>query len=436
MIDILLLAALTGLMQATRTFPNPSFTGGTELAFGYLLLAAFFTARIVSRVGLPKVTGYLLVGVLAGPYVLGLVSKEMAGSLAVINGVATCVLGLTAGGELDLQRVKPLLGTLRAVTLLSVMAAMVVLAVVVFVLHPLLPMFANVTFKESLAICAIVGVALSAQSPSVVMALLAETKADGPISRMILATVVVADLVVVIIYSIVAAVAGAVVGGGLDLRETVMSIGWELFGSMAFGVAIGMLIGRYLMSVERGAALFALMVCVVVAEIGEAVHLDPLIVMLAAGVWLKNFSRADANALLHGFEAAELPVFLVFFSLAGCKLNIFDLWSMAVPVVVIAAARAAVFYYGTRRACEATHADPAVTRYGWTGLVPQAGLSFVLVVVIQKNFPTFGAAAAVLLLSVVGINQVFAPVLLRISLVRSGEAGKKLLPDAAHAVTT
>ncbi|HEY1812258.1 MAG TPA: cation:proton antiporter [Kofleriaceae bacterium] len=436
MIDILLLAALTGLMQATRTFPNPSFTGGTELAFGYLLLAAFFTARIVSRVGLPKVTGYLLVGVLAGPYVLGLVSKEMAGSLAVINGVATCVLGLTAGGELDLQRVKPLLGTLRAVTTLSVMAAMVVLAVVVFVLHPLLPMFANVTTTQSLAICAIVGVALSAQSPSIVMALLAETKADGPISRMILATVVVADLVVVIIYSIVAAIAGAVVGGGLDLRETVLSIGWELFGSMAFGVAIGMLIGRYLISVKRGAALFALMVCVVVAEIGEAVHLDPLIVMLAAGVWLKNFSRADANALLHGFEAAELPVFLVFFSLAGCKLNIFDLWSMAVPVVVIAAVRAAVFYYGTRRACEATHADPAVTRYGWTGLVPQAGLSFVLVVVIQKNFPSFGAAAAVLLLSVVGVNQVFAPVLLRMSLVRSGEAGKKLLPDAAHAVTT
>src|SRR6185437_10087946 len=148
----------------------------------------------------------------------------------------------------------------------------------------------------------------------------------------------------------------------------------------------------------------------------------------AAGVWLKNFSRADAHALLHGFEAAELPVFLVFFSLAGSKLNIFDLWAMLVPVMVIAAARAAVFYYGTRRACAATHAEPAVTRYSWTGLVPQAGLSFVLVVVIQKNFPTFGGAAAVLLLSVVGVNVLFAPVLLRLSLVKSGEAGKRAAP--------
>ena len=435
MIDILMLLALTGLMQATRTFPNPTLTGGTELAFGYLLLAAFFAARIAARIGLPKLTGYLLVGVVAGPYVLGLVSKEMAGSLAVINGVATCVLGLTAGGELHLRRVRPLLGTLRAVTVLSVLVAMVVLSFVVFVLQPLLPMFTKVSTTQSLAICAVVGVALSAQSPAVVMALLAETRADGALSRMILATVVVADLVVIIVYSIVAAIAGALVGGELDLRETVMSIGWELFGSMAFGLLIGMLIARYLKSVERGAALFVLTVCVVVAEIGSVVHLDPLVIMIAAGVWLRNFSRANADALLHSFEAAELPVFLVFFSLAGCKLNIYDLWSILLPVLVIAAARAAVFFYGTRRACQRTHADPAVTRYGWTGLVPQAGLSFVLVVVIQKNFPTFGAAAAVLLLSVVGVNQLFAPVLLRLSLVRSGEAGQRDVPDGAHATS-
>ncbi len=425
MIDVLLLLALTGLMQAARTFDATDLAGGTELAFGFLLLAAFFAARVGARLGLPKLTGYLLVGVVAGPYVLGLVSKDMAISLNVINGVATCILGLSAGGELDLRRVKPLLPTIRSITVFGVLGAIVVLAMLLFALQPLLPMFANTTMVEGLAICAVVAVALSAQSPAVVMALLAETRADGPLSRLLLATVVVSDLVVIVVYSIVAAIAGALVGGKLELGETMISIGWELFGSMAFGVAIGMLIARYIMSVKKGAALFALLVCVVVAEIGSRVHLDPLVVMLAAGVWLKNFSKADASQLLHGFEAAELPVFLVFFSLAGCKLNIYDLASMLIPVIVIAAARAAVFYFGCRIACDRTHADDKVRRYGWTGLVPQAGLSLALVVVIQKNFPTFGAAAAVLLLSVVGINQLFAPVLLRLSLVRSGEAGKR-----------
>ncbi|CAN5227703.1 hypothetical protein BH11MYX1_BH11MYX1_08390 [soil metagenome] len=425
MIDVLLLLALTGLMQAARSFDTSGASAGTELAFGFLLLAAFFAARIGVRFGLPKLTGYLLVGVVAGPYVFDLVSKPLAASLGIVNGVATCILGLSAGGELDLKRVKPIFKTLRAITVVGVLGAMVVLAAVLFILQPMLPMFSNTTLTQTLTICAVVAVALSAQSPAVVMALLAETRADGPLSRLVLATVVVADLVVIVVYSIVAAVAGALVGGEVEIAETMMSIGWELFGSMAFAVVIGMLISRYIRSVNNGNALFSLLVCVVVAEIGSRVHLDPLVVMLAAGVWLKNFSRAHTSALLHSFEAAELPVFLVFFSLAGCKLDLGNLAAMAVPVVLVAAARATVFFFGCRWACTRTSADPSVTRYAWTGLVPQAGLSLALVVVIQKNFPTFGALAGVLLMSVVGLNQLFAPVLLRLSLVRSGEAGKR-----------
>ncbi|NVB81653.1 MAG: sodium:proton exchanger [Kofleriaceae bacterium] len=426
MIEILILLAITGLMQTAQTFGGPATTGATELGFGYLLLAAYFFGRLGSRLKLPKLTGYLLAGVFAGPYVLGLITHDMASSLRIVNGVATCVLGLTAGGELDLARVKPLLRTLRSITFYGIFVAMLILTGILFLLRPMLPMFDEMTFVQSIAVCGVIAVALSAQSPSVVMALLAETRAEGPLSRLVLATVVVADLVVIIIYSIVAAIAGSLFGGSIDVTATTLEIAWELLGSMAFGIAIGVLIGAFLRSVRGGSAtLFALMVCVVVAEIGARIHLDPLVVMMTAGLWLRNFSKSDANALLHNFESAELPVFLVFFALAGSKLDLYMLWTTAIPVAIIAAVRAGVFYAGCRFACVRTHADPSVTRFGWTGLVPQAGLSLALVVVIQKNFPSFGQPAAVLLLSVVGVNQLIAPVLLRMSLVRSGEAGRR-----------
>ncbi len=426
MIEVLILLALTGLMQVTQTLGVDPANGGTELAFGYLLLVAYFCGRLGSRLRLPRLTGYLLAGVFAGPFVLELVTHEMAGSLRIVNGVATCVLGLTAGGELDLARVRPLLRTLRSITFYGIFVAMVILTGILFLLRPMLPMFDEMTTVQSFAVCGVVAVALSAQSPSVVMALLAETRAEGPLSRLVLATVVVADLVVIIIYSVVAAITGALFGGTIDVAATTLEIAWELLGSMAFGVAIGVLIGVFLRSVRGGgASLFALLVCVVVAEIGARIHLDPLVVMMTAGLWLRNFSKSDANALLHNFEAAELPVFLVFFALAGSKLDLYMLWATLVPVALIAGVRAGVFYVGCRFACERTHADPSVTRFGWTGLVPQAGLSLALVVVIQKNFPSFGQPAAVLLLSVVGVNQLIAPLLLRMSLVRSGEAGKR-----------
>jgi Kef-type K+ transport system membrane component KefB len=430
-IPLLLLLAIGGLMQAARSFTASGGTSATELAFGFLLLTAYFTARLVNQLGLPKLTGYLLAGVVAGPFVLELVTREMTDSLAIVNGVATCILGLTAGAELNLKRMRPMMTTLGALMIIGVFGAIGVLAGTLFLIRSMLPMFDGMPMAESLAVCAVVGVALAPQAPSVVMALLSETRADGPLSQLVLASVVVADLVVVLCYAIAAAIGGAVIGSGADVLDLALSVSWELFGSVAFGVAIGMLIGTFVRSVNRGASLFALLICIVVAEIGSRIHLDLLIVMLAAGIWLENFSRANASALVHSFESAQLPVFLVWFALSGARLDLVQLWEVGIPVLILAGARAGWFFIGGRIACAWTAAPPVVARWSWIGLVPQAGLSLALFVVIQNNFSDFGGAASVLILSLLGVNLLIAPVVLRSALLRSGEAGQKQASDFA-----
>jgi Kef-type K+ transport system membrane component KefB len=432
-IEILLLLAIAGLMQATSTFTSSLTTGGTELAFGFLLLAAYFAGKIVGRLRLPRLTGYLIAGVVAGPAVLALVTTQMAGSLKVVNSVASCILGLTAGAELNLKKVRPLAGTLRGLMVFSVFGGILILGGVLFAIRSLLPMFDGMELVPSLSVCALLAVALIPQSPAVVMAVISEMKADGPLSQTMLASVVVADLFVIVLYAIASAVAGVFVGGGVDLVDTVGHVAWELLGSMAFGVLIGILIGLFVRTVKEGGAMFALVICVVVASVGAHVHLDPLVVMLAAGIWLENFSRANTHDLLTKFESAQLPVFLVWFALAGLKLDHVQLWIAIIPVMIIAATRATAFFIGARIGTTSA-SPPAVKSYGWLGLVPQAGLTLAFVVVIQNTFPKFGADAAVLMLSVLGVNQLLAPVFLRRALIKSGEAGAKTQQDfAAHA---
>ena len=437
MIPLLILLAIGGLMQAARSFSADVSIGGTELAFGYLLLAAYFTSKILSRAGLPRLTGYIIAGVISGPFVLGFVTKDMGISLKVVSNTATAILALEAGAELDLKKMRPVMATLRSITFWAVIGSMFVIGGVLFLLRPLLPFFEGMSLTQSLAVCMAIGVALSAQSPAVVMAMLAETRADGPLSRVMLASVVVADLTVITVFSVVLAITGAVIGGNIDVGATALAVSWELFGSMVFGVAIGMLIGQFLLSVKEGAPLFALMVCVVVAEIGARMHLDPLIILLASGVWLRNFSRADAHDLLNSFEAAQLPVFLVFFALAGSKLDIAELTGAVIPVAILAVARATSFFVGAKIACRRTHADAIVAKYAWFGLVPQAGLALALALVLKGTFPTFGTnthfgdQVAVILFGVVGFNEMIAPVILRMMLLRSGEAGKKQGVDFA-----
>jgi Kef-type K+ transport system membrane component KefB len=430
-IPLLLLLATGGLMQAAASFTAVPTSATVQLAFGYLLLTAFFTARLTSRFGLPKLTGYILAGVLSGPFVLGLVTTDMASSLKIVSGTATAIIALEAGAELQLASVRRLLGTLSAITLIAVVGTMFVMGGVVFLLRPWLPFLQGLDTAQVVAIAMVLGVALSAQSPAVVMALLAETRAAGPLSEVILASVVVADLVVILCFSIASAVAGAVIGGTLDLLTTARDVGWELFGSIAFGLAIGMLLALFLRSVKAGASLFALTICVVVAEAGPRVHLDPLIVMLAAGLWIRNAPRTDARGLMTGFESAQLPVFLVFFALAGAKLDLDTLYASIVPVGLLAVARVVSFFIGGKLATAVSGAPPAVQQYAWFGLVPQAGLALALALVLEKTFPTFGGPAAVIVIGVVGLNELIAPVILRAMLIRSGEAGKKPSIDFA-----
>jgi Kef-type K+ transport system membrane component KefB len=430
MIAILLLLGIGGLMHAVLSFSAVD-RHGVLLAFGFLLLSAYFAAKVVSRFGLPKLTGYLLAGIVAGPHVLALVPQDTLDHLKVVGGVAVCMIALTAGSELNFERVRPLARVLRRLTVFAVIGAMFALAAALYLFRPLLPWLAAMPANEAMVVCMLVGVALSAQSPAVVMALVSETRADGSLTRVILATVVVADLVVIVCYAIASTMVSAVIGGGADIVITVATAGWELFGSVAIGAGIGAIIGLFLLHVSRGASLFAVMICLIVAEIGQRIHLDPLIVMLAAGLWLENVSKADSSKLLGDIESASLPVFLVFFALAGAKIDLGMLYVSALPVLALAATRAASFYVGGRIATAIRDVDPLVKRYAWTGLVPQAGLALALALLIQKSFPTFGMDASVILFGVVGFNEMVAPVALRAVLVRSGDAGRRADADFA-----
>jgi Kef-type K+ transport system membrane component KefB len=252
------------------------------------------------------------------------------------------------------------------------------------------------------------------------------------VTRVLLAMVVVADFIVIICYALSSAVAGAAIGGNIDVGGVVASVSWELAGSIAFGVAVGALLGAFLQAVKRGASLFGVMVCLVVAEIGSRIHLDPLITMIAAGVWLENFSRADSSKLLHDFESAQLPVFLVFFALAGSHMDLHTLYVSLAPVAIIVGVRAFSFYLGCNLAPRGAGVDPAVRKYAWFGLVPQAGLTIALALILQQSFPTFGPDASVVLLGVVATNELIAPPIFRIVMLRSGEAGKRAATDFAE----
>jgi Kef-type K+ transport system membrane component KefB len=201
-------------------------------------------------------------------------------------------------------------------------------------------------------------------------------------------------------------------------------LAWELVGSLVAGVLIGIILAVYLRKIRSGGGLFVLTVCFVIAEVGRRLHFDPLLVALSAGVFIRN-ATSVGQELHREIEASALPVYVMFFAVAGATIHLDVLAVVGVPAVIFVLVRATGFLFGARIGARFAGAPENVRRHVGFGLLPRAGLALALSMLFAKTFPEFGAEAGALMLGVVAINEVVAPALYRFALVRSGEAGRR-----------
>ena len=423
---LLFVMLLAGLMQAARSFaPDTSLGGGaagTALACGYLLLSAFLMGSVFKSLRLPRLTGYLTTGIVVGPQVLDLVSAPMVSNLQIFNGIATALIALTAGVELDLRSMRPLLKSISWLSGLAVCGTILLISGAVFLLQSRLPFLHGLAVHQVAAISCVLGVTMVAQSPAVVVALHSEMASDGPLTRTVLGVVVLSDLLVIVLFAIVSSIAKTMLGSETDALRASGALAWTVLGSIAIGALVGVVISTYLWLVKGRSALFVLAAAFLVAEVGQRIDLDPLLVALAAGVLIRNASD-HGKRLQEEIEASSLPVYVVFFAVTGATVHIRELLVVGIPAVLLILTRAAGFIGLGRVATTLAGAPRHVKNLIGFGLLPQAGLALALALLFVKTFPKIGAAASALVFGTVAINEMLAPVLYRFALIRAGESG-------------
>ncbi|MBC8073011.1 MAG: cation:proton antiporter, partial [Deltaproteobacteria bacterium] len=411
-------------MTAARSFEVVGGTIGssTALAVGFLLITAYLMGTVAKQLHFPKLTGYLAAGLIAGDSVLALLPEASTGDLRIFTGVAVSLIALTAGTELEMRTMRPLLRTVGWISAIASLGTIAVIGGAAYLLRPLLPFMHDLDPTATIAMAAVLGVVISANSPAVVVALRTETDADGPLCRTVLGVVVVGDLLVILAFTAVGAVAAPLLGSASD-QSALIHLVWHVGGSLVVGAGVAGVLWLYLRYVAQSTALFVVALCFVVAEVGARIGLDPLLVALSAGILVRNVS-ARGDALHEAIEGSSLPVYLVFFAAAGASIHLDVLLLVGVPALLLALVRAASFLGLSRIATRIAGADPVVHRWVGFGLLPQAGLALALALLMIKTFPAVGEGAGTLVLGIVALNEMVAPVLYRFALVRSGETGR------------
>ncbi len=403
-------------------------------SLGLLLIGAWFAGQICSAISIPRITGYIVFGLIAGPDILNIVRKDQFVYLRTVNDLAIALIALTAGGEIRISFLKLQARAVAFVMFFQMTLVGVGVAIVMSFFPGSLGVLESDPSSARVAAAILLATVCTASSPAVLVAVISESRATGFMSQVAIAATVVKDLLLVIVFTVVIATTsswlgvsgadaghGAHGGGGGSL---VWSLSKTLGGSLVAGVLFGIGLAWCTRRLRRHLPIVVVLSCFGMALVSQTLHFEALLVALIAGVLMENVWGEESEHLFKTIEELSLPVFCVFFAVAGTKIDLqalASLWDETVALVLIRAGFTWVGCWLGIRAAGARHERGA--RWMWTAFLPQAGVALVFVSIIERTFTEFEFAATLysLVLGMIAIEELLGPVLLRFGLQRAGE---------------
>ncbi len=431
------LAVITVLMYIfVRQVPPQSISHGAAvtMSFGFIILAAYLLAGLFARLKLPKITGYIIAGILLGPSLLGLLGKDVVTELRLIDDLALTFIALAAGGELRLGMLRERRWSIIATLTSLLLVVFFGVTFSLFALRSFFPFTGGLGTAESIALVAISGAIAVARSPSSVIAIISETRARGPFTEMVLGVTVALDVMAIFLFAIVLSIAEVILSEGREFN--IMFIGGiasEVAASVVLGLLLGKGIALYLERVRTGLTIFTLGVAFLITKLSHALaalldanlgvhfHLEPMLICLTAGFVVQNFSREGAG-FMRVIDRSSLPIYVIFFAMSGAGLELAALRTTWYWALVLVGLRALFVYLGGIIGGTLARDPIKFRRVSGLSFLTQAGVSLGLVKLMMDRLPDFGPSYATLLVATITINQVIGPVGFKSALNYVGES--------------
>ena len=429
---VILVVGMVMILHPSNVIGDKSAFNPT-LIIGFMLLSSYIIGDILEKFKLPKITGYIISGIIFGPYVLKFYSINMVRDLSFLNSLALAFIAFNAGAEL---RKKDLLKNIRVITSLTIGVTLFVFIGVsasIYFLSSLIPFIKELPLMGRLAVASIFGVISVARSPSSTIAIISETRSRGKYTNAVLSSTIVTDVLIIVLFAITVSTAEIFINSTKKFDP-----GFILFLiiELILAFAVGFILGHFILflmnriKVEFSVLIIALGFFVIkfshflgeyIAESYEiSLHLEPLLICMAAGFTVQNFST-QGELFLKRMEKVSIPIFLTFFSITGASINLTTLAAGWFVGVITFFSRIITIYFGTFVSGKISKAGKFLTNWGWLGFITQAGVSLGLLSEVVRRFPEIGSEIQTILIATITINQIVGPVGLKYGLTIAGE---------------
>lgn len=400
------------------------------LIIGFITVIGLFIGKTMRFVRLPSIIGYMLIGVLCGPSLIGILNHEIVRKLSFLPEIALSFVALSIGLELHFPTLKREGKGIVVIILAESLLAFVITTAGLYLITGNLPL------------ALIFGAIAPASAPAGTVAVIQEYKAKGPLTRALYSVVGFDDGFGIIIFGFAAAIAksllarnaGAEVEGVWQMIQTpLMEVGLSI-GAGAVLSFIFIIIARKLKS---GRDLFIFIFAIVLIATGVSIrfHLSAILTNMVLGIFIVN---TQANKLIEQVRAEigqVLPLlFVLFFVLAGANLHLAALPALGIIGLVYIFCRSSGLVGGAWFGAAVTRAPENIRKYLGMGILSQAGVAIGLALIVSNEFAELGDAGAYIgrtVITTVTATSIFfeiiGPVLTKIGLKRA----KEIAPDGA-----
>ena len=342
------------------------------ISIALMLFLGFAMTRLTKKLKLPKVTAYILAGVLLGPFCLNMVPGEIIEGMDFIADIALAFIAFSTGEFFRLETLKRNGAKVVVVTLFeSCMASLLIFLMTYFILG------IDLTFSLVLAALA------AATAPASTLMTIRQTGAKGDFVDTLLQVVALDDVVGLVAYSMAISIALAVNSGAFQassmLKPLLVNAGVFLLGGV-FGVGMKLLMPKKRSTDNR----LIISVATLFAFCGVCALLDvsPLLGCMSMGTVYINIT--DDDKIFKQLNYFSPPILLLFFVRSGLNFQLDALGNSStfiggVPLMVIGGlyfiVRIVGKYIGAFLGCLLAGKKKEVRNYLGLALIPQAGVA-------------------------------------------------------------
>ena len=402
-----------------------------------LIIFGVIGGFIVDKFKFPKVTGYIVVGLIVGPSVLGVFNHQMVENFTIIRQVAIGFIGYTIGLELRLSKLKK---TGKQVTIITVVQAV---TTALFVTIAMLVFIQDKENKWTYAL--ILGAIATATAPGPIIAVVKNNKAKGPVTNILLPLVAMDDAIGIMFFAIMLSVGTTLLnlsGEILSVAEILWEPAREIGVSIIAGAIIGFSLSYVLKRLRNKDSSNDIYLLVIIGSLllgigfGLAVHASAILLPMTIGVVITNtISDEFEHKITRLSDLFSAPILLAFFMIAGMELNLAVLRVIGIIGIVYVIVRVIGKVTGAYVSAKLVKAPPTVVKYlGWT-LIPQAGVAIDMALTADLRFQALaaehgawigdiGSTIMTIVLAATLVYEVFGLIIVKKALLKAGEIGQ------------